>query len=138
MAKEIAPVAQKTRKRAPINGRNILSVTNKEAGYQYRFVNDVGDRVELFKERGWELVDAADVRIGERRVDSATTLGSKAQASVDKVGTKAFLMRIKDEWYQEDQADKAQSIAEQELAMKQQALSNNELRAGKLEITRGM
>lgn len=137
MAKEIAPVAQKTRKRTPINGRNILSVTNKEAGYEYRFVNDVGDRVELFKERGWELVDAADVRIGDRRVDSATTLGSKAQASVDKVGTKAFLMRIKNEWYQEDQADKAKSIAEQELAMKQQALTNNELRAGKFEITRG-
>lgn len=138
MPKEIAPVAQKTRKRTPINGRNILSVSNKEAGYEYRFVNDVGDRVEIFKERGWELVDAADVRIGDRRVDSATTLGSKAQASVDKVGTKAFLMRIKGEWYQEDQADKAKSIAEQELAMKQQALSNNELRAGKLEITRGM
>lgn len=138
MPKEIAPVAQKTRKRTPINGRNILSVTNKEAGYQYRFVNDVGDRVEVFKERGWELIDAADVRIGERRVDSATALGSKAQASVDKVGTKAFLMRIKDEWYQEDQADKAKSIAEQELAMKQQALSNNDLRTGKLEITRGM
>lgn len=137
MPKEIAPVAQKTRKRTPINGRNILSVSNKEAGYQYRFVNDVGDRVELFKERGWELVDAADVRIGERRVDSATTLGSKAQASVDKSGTKAFLMRIKDEWYQEDQAEKAKSIAEQELAMKQQALANNELRAGKIEITRG-
>lgn len=137
MAEKIAPVAQRGRaKRTPINGRNILSVTNKEDGFQYRFVNDVGDRVEIFKERGWELVEAKDVRIGDRRVESASSLGSKAQASVDKQGTKAFLMRIRDDWYAEDQKEKAQSIAEQELAMKQQALSNNEIRSGKLEISR--
>lgn len=137
MAEKTAPVAQRGRaKRTPINGRNILSVSNKEPGYEYRFVNDVGDRVEIFKERGWTLVEAADVRIGDRRIEAANALGSKAQASVDKQGTKAFLMRIENEYYREDQAEKAKSIAEQELAMKQQALSNNELRTGKLEITR--
>lgn len=121
--------------RAPLNGRNILSVSNKEPGFVYRFVNDIGDRVEIFKERGWELVDAKDVRIGDRRVEGGGVVGSKAQASVDKQGTKAFLMRIKDEWYKEDQAEKAQSIAELEKSMKQSALSNDPLRYGKLEIT---
>lgn len=135
MTKEATPAAKPaTRtKRTPINGRNILSVTNKESGYTYRFVNDVGDRIEIFKERGWELVDAKDVRIGDRRVEAAGALGSKAQASVDKQGTKAFLMRIKNDWYEEDQADKARSIAEQEKSMKQSALSNNDY--GKLEIS---
>lgn len=136
MAKDTTVARSGRAKRTPINGRNILSVSNKEKGYEYRFVNDVGDRVEIFKERGWELVEAADVRIGDRRVDSPSALGSKAQASVDKQGGKAFLMRINTEFYEEDQAEKARSIAEQELAMKQQALSNNELRTGKLEITR--
>lgn len=136
MAKEIVQAVKPARpKRTPINGRNILSVSNKEDGYEYRFVNDVGDRVEIFKERGWELVDAKDVRIGDRRVEGGSALGSKAQASVDKQGTKAFLMLIPKDWYEEDQADKARSIAEQEKSMKQSALSNNELRSGKLEIT---
>ena len=121
-------------KRAPINGRNILTASNKEAGYEYRFVNDVGDRIQIFQERGWELVDAKDVRIGDRRVESGGALGSKAQASVDKQGTKAFLMRIKNEWYEEDQAEKTKALAEQEKSMKQSALSNNDY--GKLEITR--
>lgn len=135
MAEKQTPVARAGRaKRTPINGRNILSLTNKEDGYIYRFVNDVGDRVEIFKERGWELVDAKDVRIGDRRVESAGPLGSKAQASVDKQGTKAFVMRIPKDWYDEDQAEKAKAIAEQEKSMKQSALSNNDY--GKLEITR--
>ena len=133
MTKEATQAKPARTKRTPINGRNILSVSNKEAGYTYRFVNDVGDRIEIFKERGWELVEAKDVRIGDRRVESAGPLGSKAQASVDKQGTKAFLMRIKNEWYEEDQADKARSIAEQEKSMKQTALSNNDY--GKLEIS---
>ena len=137
MAEKTAPVAQRGRaKRTPISGRNVLTVSNKEPGYEYRFVNDVGDRVEIFKERGWELVEAADVRIGDRRIESPGALGSKAQASVDKQGTKAFVMRIKQEWYDEDQAEKAKAIAEQELAMKQQALSSNDLRSGKLEVSR--
>lgn len=125
-------------KRTPINGRNVLGASGKEPGYRYRFVNDMGDRVETFKERGWELVDSASVKLGDRRVDLGSNLGSKAQVSVDKSGGKAFLMRIPEDWYLEDQAEKARSIAEQELAMKQQALANNELKTGKLEITRGL
>lgn len=135
MAEKSTPQARSGRaKRTPINGRNILSVSNKDDGYEYRFVNDVGDRIEIFKERGWELVDAKDVRIGDRRVEAGGTLGSKAQASVDKQGTKAFLMRIQKDWYEEDQAEKARSIAEQEKSMKQSALSGNDY--GKLEISR--
>lgn len=124
-------------KRTPINGRNVLSATGLEPGFKYRFVNDTGDRVETFKERGWELVDTTSVKLGDRRVELGSVLGSKAQVSVDKSGTKAFLMRIPEDWYAEDQAEKARSIAEQELAMKQQALANNELKTGKFEITRG-
>ena len=136
MSEEKAPKAEKpTRtKRAPINGRNVLTASNKQPGYVYRFVNGIGDRVAIFQERGWELVEAKDVRIGDRRVEAAGSLGSKAQASVDKQGTKAFLMRIKQEWYDEDQADKMSALAEQEKSMKQAALANNDY--GKLEITR--
>ncbi len=132
---EKTPVARSGRaKRTPINGRNILSLSEKEQGYTYRFVNDTGDRVKMFEDRGWELVEAKDVRIGDSRVSAPSALGSKAMASVDKTGGKAFVMRIREDWYKEDQAEKARAIAEQESAMKQQALSTNDY--GKLEISR--
>lgn len=134
MPKQSTPEARSGRtKRTPINGRNILAVSGKEAGYTYRIVNDVGDRVKMFEDNGWELVEADAVRVGDRRVSGASSLGSKAQVSVNKDGTKAFVMRIKDEWFQEDQESKARAIAEQELSMKQQALSEQDY--GKLEIT---
>jgi hypothetical protein len=137
MAEKPIKARSERAKRTPINGRNVLTASNLDPNYKHRFVNDMGDRVESFKERGWELVDTDGVKLGDRRVEAASTLGSKAQVSVDKSGTKAFLMRIPKDWYEEDQQDKARSIAEQESAMKQQALANNELKTGKLEITRG-
>jgi hypothetical protein len=133
MPKQTTPEARVGRtKRTPINGRNVLNVSGKEAGFTYRIVNDVGDRVKTFEDNGWELVGADAVRVGDRRVSAPGPLGSKAQVSVNKDGTKAFVMRIKDEWYREDQAEKARAIAEQELSMKQQALSEQDY--GKLEI----
>lgn len=104
-------------KRTPINGRNILTVVGKEDGYMYRFVNNTGDRVQQFIEAGYELVDADKVQVGDRRVAQATPEGSKAQVSVGN-GDKAFLMRIKQEWYQEDQAAKQVQVDELEKSIK--------------------
>lgn len=97
-------------KRTPINGRNVLTVTGKEPGYTYRVVNDVGDRIQQFLDAGYELVDGSAVKVGDRRVDNASAEGSKAQVSVGKTGEKAFVMRIKDEWYKEDQVAKQAEV----------------------------
>lgn len=123
-------------KRTPINGRNILTVTGKDPDYVYRIVNDVGDRINMFKDAGYELVDSSSVTVGERRVDVASAEGSKAQVSVGRDGAKAFVMRIRKEWYEEDQKAKQVHVNELEQSMKQDALSKNELKTGKLEITR--
>lgn len=101
---------QSGQKRTPINGRNVLTVTGKEPGYTYRVVNDVGDRIQQFLDAGYELVESAAVKVGDRRVDNASAEGSKAQVSVGKTGEKAFVMRIKDEWYKEDQQAKAAEV----------------------------
>lgn len=124
-------------KRTPINGRNVLTVQGKDPNYVYRIVNDVGDRIAMFKEAGYELVDDKDVKVGDRRVNSATSEGSKAQVSVDKEGTKAFVMRIPADWYKEDQEAKQAHVNELERTIKQEALSKNELSKGTFEITRG-
>lgn len=107
-------------KRTPIGQRNKLTVLGKDPSYEYRIVNDTGDRIGQFQEAGWELVDAADVKIGDRRVDVASSEGSKAQISVGS-GQKAFVMRIQKDWYQEDQVIKQREVDLTEQSMYQEA-----------------
>ena len=104
--------------RTPISGRNVLTVSGKEPGYTYRVVNDQGSRVAEFLDRGYELVEATDVRVGDKRVNATTPEGTKAQVSVGK-GEKAFVMRIKQDWYDEDQKAKQVQVNELEAAIKQ-------------------
>lgn len=119
-------------KRTPVGTRNILSVANKDPNFEYRVVNDTGDRIAAFEDAGYELVDAKDVRVGDKRVDRATPEGSKAQVAVGK-GDKAFVMRIPKELYNEDQERKMQQIRKLEQSIK----PSNEYHGAKLEITRG-
>ena len=116
--------------RTPLANRSVLSVKGKEPGYEYRIVNDVGDRVEMFKSMGYEVVADDSVQIGERRIANPSREGSPVQVSVGG-GTKAFLMRQKAEWYKEDQATKEAQLKDQEQAMRTEAQSSM---YGKLKI----
>lgn len=128
----ISKTPERRVRRTPIGKRNVLSVTGKEAGFEYRFVNDTGDRVETFKENGWEVVSTKGVRIGDKRVSAATPEGSIAKASVGD-GIQAVLMRIPTEYYEEDQAAKQALVNASEEATRQKALDGT---YGKLELTR--
>lgn len=130
--KAISKAPERRVRRTPVGQRNVLTITGKEAGYQYRVVNDVGDRVQEFLDNGWELVKASSVRVGDKRLESASADGSVAKASVGK-GETGFVLRIKDEWYQEDQAAKQAYVNKTEEATKGEALNGT---YGKLEITR--
>ena len=116
--------------RTPLANRSVLSVKGKEPGYEYRIVNDVGDRVEMFKSMGYEVVADDSVQIGERRIANPSREGSPVQVSVGG-GTKAFLMRQKAEWYKEDQATKEAQLKDEEQAMRTEAQSGM---YGKLKI----
>ena len=108
-------------RRTPLTRRNRLSVQNKEPGFVYRIVNDVDDRVSQMQESGYELCEKAQVgAIGDKRVDNTASIGSIAHFSVGQ-GTKAVVMRIRDEWYKEDQTVKQQEVDAIEAAMKQEA-----------------
>lgn len=107
-------------KRTPLGPRNKLTVVGKDPNYEYRIVNDKGDRIGQFQEAGWELVEASAVKVGDRRVDVASAEGSKAQISVGE-GQKAFVMRIKKEWYQDDQEAKQREVDYTEQSMYQEA-----------------
>ena len=104
-------------KRTPLANRSVLGIKGKEPGYVYRIVNDTGDRISSFQEQGYEIVTDSTITIGDRRVGKASADGSPVQVSVGG-GVDGFLMRIKDEFYKEDQDYKEQKLAELEGSMK--------------------
>lgn len=105
-----------TVKRTPVSGnRDILTVDGKEDGYEYRWVNDIDNRIQKFKDGGYELVEH-DVTVGQSTVDSAQSVGTVKSKPVGK-GTTSYLMRIKKEWHAEDQKAKQRSVAESEASL---------------------
>ena len=114
------PTKRKARRTSISGGRNILTVSGKDPAYEYRIVNDDGDRVSQFEEMGYEVVKDQNITVGDRRIANPTKEGSPVQISVGG-GTKAYVMRIKKEWYDEDQAAKAKRIEESEKGMLQDA-----------------
>ena len=118
--------------RKSLNQRGPQSIAgDKDPNYVYRFVNDTGSRIANFQAAGYELVTGDDLSVGDNRVIDASDLGS-AKRVVSNDGTTSYLMKIKKEWYAEDQATKAAALAEQEAAMKQEASSGM---YGKLNIS---
>lgn len=119
--------------RTPVGSRNVLSVRGKEAGFEYRVVNDDSDRIEQFKAAGYEVVLAKDVTIGDKRVSATSPEGSAASVSVGD-GKKGVVMRIREDWYKEDQSAKQRAVSELESTTKQDAIDGSGY--GKLEISR--
>jgi len=118
--------------RVPVGQRNLLTVKGKEPGYNYRIVNDLDGRVAQFQEAGYEIVPRGPVEVGDKRANAGTPVGSNQHFSVGG-GQKAVLMRIKKEWFDEDQARKNAFVDAQESSIKQKALDGT---YGKLEIKR--
>jgi hypothetical protein len=129
----IAKAPESRVRRTPLGKRNVLTVAGKEPGYEYRIVNDVGDRIQEFLDNGWELVKKQDVRIGDKRLGPASSEDSTAKASVGR-GMTGYVLRIREDWYKEDQAAKQEAVDATESAMKTDALNGN---YGKLDISRG-
>ena len=130
----MATVAIKTTrpKRTNINGqRNVLTVKGKDPSYEYRIVNDTGDRVASMEGIGYEIVTDQGVQVGDRRIANPTKEGSPIKVSVGG-GTQAYVMRIKKEWYEEDQAAKSNAIKETEKGLAREAKQNSDY--GKLTI----
>lgn len=131
--------AEGGRKRTPLyEQRDKLTVKGKEPGYTYRWVNDVkeGSRLQAFTEAGYEFVDDAEIKVGDEMAGRENQLGSKVSRVVGSDSTrkepvKAYLMRIKDDWYEEDQAAKQETINENEKGIVDRAgLSENEDMSG--------
>ena len=116
MSEQKEPVARAPRGRVtrqPVGVRGRLNVRNKDPNYVYRIVNDEDGRVSLFEDAGYEVVTGGKETIGDSRLSQAKGEGTVAQAHVGN-GVKGVLMRIKKEWYDEDQQSKRAFINEKE------------------------
>jgi hypothetical protein len=101
--------------RIPLHGRDILTVRNKNPDREYRWVNDIDDRLFRFSQAGWEFVTDKGLVVGDPTVNADKELGSVIVKSFGT--TRSYLMSTSKEWYEEDQAAKALAIKESERAM---------------------
>ena len=104
-------------KRIPVGSRNRLDVIGKDPNFVYRIVNDVDDRIERFKQAGYELVDVNESRLSSQRVGTGTPEGTMASMPVG-MGTTGYLMKIPKDWYEEDQKTKQVQIEASEESIK--------------------
>lgn len=118
--------------RRPVSQRVVLSAPTRP-GYQRRWVNDTEGRVKLFEEGGWRPVanePGLETADKSRMVESS--LGSVVTRHVGNQ-MKSILMEIKDDFYKEDQAKKAEYIK----AAERDILNNrSDGQYGKIEVQR--
>lgn len=114
MAEKPATAQERRVRRTPIGKRNKFTIENRDPNYQYRVVNDVEGRVQDLLDQDYEIDLTA--KVGEKRVDEISSLGSAKQISVGG-GIKAIVMRKRKDWFEEDQAAKQKEIDELEATM---------------------
>lgn len=98
--------------RVPLNGnsRNLLTITNRDPDYEYRWVINDPDRVEKFKAAWWEIDDdPANQRPGDRRIDTSAGTSSIVETKAGG-GKKYVLMKLPKEVYEQDQRAKHDEI----------------------------
>jgi len=111
---------RKERERVPLGGfRRKLSHPDIP-GYQLRWVNDVGGRLEEFKRAGYEFVERTQ-KVGDGDVSQRGSVDSRTRALVgtndDGSPMYGYLMKQRKEWYDEDQRAKQEPINELEQTM---------------------
>ena len=121
--------AKKRPHRTPLHERDILTVRNKNPNKEYRWVNDIDDRLYRFTEAGWEFVTDKGVTVGDPTVNADKELGSVIVKRTGK--TELFLMCIEKELFEEDAQAKADAIKETERAMYEQLNSSQDGRYGR-------
>lgn len=101
-------------KRVPLGQRNKLKYPARP-GFHRRVVNDTDDRIQQFKDAGYEPVRGEDLG-GEPIAGDSTKLGSIVSKSVGNKVT-GMLMEIPNKFYEEDQKAKQDRLAYAEKEM---------------------
>ena len=113
------------RERVPFGAhRAKLAVKDNFPGYKIRWFNDVDGRLQRALDGGWEFVKPDEVpQLGQGQIHQDNTdLNSKVSKIVSR-GNKdimrAYLMKIKSKWYEDDQKAKEEVNAKIDEALRQ-------------------
>lgn len=109
--------------RVPAGGqRQRLTVGEdyKDENYVYRWVNDEAGNIDRYLQGGYEFVES-DAQVGEDQQDHGQPVDRTVSSQVGRTrystnGT-AYLMRIRREYYDEDQEEKRRDRLETKKAM---------------------
>lgn len=111
---EVSDVSYETsgegrRERVPMGGlKQKLRVMNKDPNYHYHWFNDYGSKLFDAEQAGYEYVTT------DSQPGISQGIGKKVSyrvgSSADGQPMSAYLMRIKREWYEQDQQAKAKNI----------------------------
>lgn len=112
------------RKRIPLGvHRSKMSVPAEliPDGYHGHWINDVDNRLMMAQQGGYDFAENnGRYKVGEDINDGNSDLGNKVSQVVDREkGTRAYLMIIPQEFYDEDQAAKLKSVDEIDKQIKQ-------------------
>lgn len=112
------------RVRGVFNGTNKkLDVITEIPGYQLRWFNDMPGRADRAQTGGWEFVMAGEVTQADSNkvVERNSDVGNKVRAIVGVTEQNeplyAYLMKLKKEWFEEDQMDGKTKIMNSEAEM---------------------
>jgi hypothetical protein len=124
------------RRRVPLGTQGPLYVAGKykDPNFEHRVVNEKPGRIEAFMNAGWEMICITNENkvVGDPHCGRGTKVGTPVRIHVggDEFG---YLMRIKKEWYEEDQAAKQAGVLGMEQGMKDQT-NEDKGRYGKVDI----
>jgi hypothetical protein len=112
MAKTIAKTernakpSKPSRRRLVGTPRNKLEVENQQPGFVYFWINDNGSELSDHIEAGYEFVLKTDPEkaSADGMTGPSESVDTKVSKIVDRHGLKAFLMRIPQEFFAEDEA----------------------------------
>lgn len=131
-------------RRTPVSGaRDIMTFNQQKAGYKYRWVNDIDNRIQRFIDAGYTFVNANDgsfskegenLLAGVKSVSNADSVTSGVITKNVGKGIVSYLMAIDEEYYSEDQTAKAEQINRTEASLQQG--SGQDGKYGKVNIER--
>lgn len=106
-----------------------LAVPTRQ-GYVRRWVNDQQGRLRQAEQGGYQYVEDPSLQIGTSDIDNVNRdLGTRVSRVVDRAtGEKAYLMEIKKDFYEEDQAAKQAIINETDDAIRKGTLHDSDNR----------
>lgn len=105
---------QGRKERVPLGGHRAKLAAPERAGYHRRWINDHGDRIAQATQGGYQFVeDDTEVDETGRGAKRFMTVGTKE----DGTPLKAYLMEIRQEFFDEDQRAKQSKIDDTDAAI---------------------